>query len=441
MFFHDRSYAGSLLANKISENPLDLKNTIVLAVQNGGVPIGFEIAKKFKIPIDVLLLEKIKPTPNSHLVLGVVFENNKTLFNENLIKRIGHEVSDLSIQTLKSAKELQKKCQILRREYPLIPLENKDVILVDDGKSSFDFIDLIIKSLRVETLGKIIFATPVADKESIEKLRLISDRVEVVLIPPEFGYVGEWYEEYFEVDTEVVKDILSESTFFFDRIELEQITINAGEFKLDCNLFFPEKLKSWVVCATLKDEVKTTLFKKSFATNLAKAGYGTLMFDLVDKSLNHSNLSLQAIDALKWFVHYKCLDIELPFAFIGFDIAASAIAIGFDKIQQEVNVQSFISLDGRLDLIPKKLLSEICIPTMLIVHESKIDLVDLNKVSSQTLPNSKVSLISGQFDFFENQQSSDELVRLSIEWFEKHYFKGSHKLKQQKSSNLSEQAH
>ena len=81
MFFHDRSYAGSLLANKISENPLDLDNTIVLAIPNGGVPIAFEIAKKFKIPIDVLLLEKIKPTPNSHLVLGVVFEKNKTLFN------------------------------------------------------------------------------------------------------------------------------------------------------------------------------------------------------------------------------------------------------------------------------------------------------------------------------------------------------------------------
>ena len=190
-----------------------------------------------------------------------------------------------------------------------------------------------------------------------------------------------------------------------------------------------------------------TLYKKDFAINLSKESYGVLMFDLVCKKennignlLNSSMLSNQIIAATKWLAQNMSDEVYLPVSFIGHKFAAMAIAIALERLQQVVKIESFISLDGRLDLIDKKDLLRILVPTMLVVHKNKIDIVDLNKNTAKTLPNSRVSLISSFQGFFETQINCDEVSKLSIEWLDNHYLKLDQAPIQQKSSILKEHA-
>ncbi len=51
-FFRDRFDAGRILAGELSECG-GRNDVIVLALPRGGVPVGFEVAKEFKAPLDV----------------------------------------------------------------------------------------------------------------------------------------------------------------------------------------------------------------------------------------------------------------------------------------------------------------------------------------------------------------------------------------------------
>ena len=68
MQFQNRKQAGKLLAHKLSGIFLDKKNTIVVALPSGGVPIAYEIAKKFELPLDIILVKKISSALSHHLM-------------------------------------------------------------------------------------------------------------------------------------------------------------------------------------------------------------------------------------------------------------------------------------------------------------------------------------------------------------------------------------
>lgn len=55
--FTNRREAGRLLADAVAATAPD--NPVVLALPRGGVPVGFEVAKRLKAPLDVLLVRKI----------------------------------------------------------------------------------------------------------------------------------------------------------------------------------------------------------------------------------------------------------------------------------------------------------------------------------------------------------------------------------------------
>jgi putative phosphoribosyl transferase len=55
--FPDRREAGRELAEAVAQ--LGLVDLIVLALPRGGVPVGFEVAKRIKAPLDILLVRKI----------------------------------------------------------------------------------------------------------------------------------------------------------------------------------------------------------------------------------------------------------------------------------------------------------------------------------------------------------------------------------------------
>ena len=87
MRFADRVDAGKRLASALKG--LVDSDAIVLAIPRGGVVVGFEVAKAFGIPLDVIIPRKIGAPGNPELAIGAMTEDGTVLVDNVLVERLG----------------------------------------------------------------------------------------------------------------------------------------------------------------------------------------------------------------------------------------------------------------------------------------------------------------------------------------------------------------
>ena len=212
MHFNDRKHAGLLLAKKVSNLVLDKKNTVVLAIPRGGVPIANEIAKILGLPLDIILVKKIGAPSYPELAIGSVTENDEHVYNEDLLLELGYKHSDLEATKEIALIKLQEIARFLRQGSPPLPLAQKDIIVVDDGIATGATIESVIQFLKKRKVRKIIIATPVASAETLIKIRKMVDETVVLSTPNPIYSVGEWYENFIQVENEEVINILNSNS-------------------------------------------------------------------------------------------------------------------------------------------------------------------------------------------------------------------------------------
>lgn len=197
--FKDRKEAGQLLADRL----LDYKNTeaVVLAIPRGGVPVGDEIARELELPLDIILSKKIGHPENPEFAIGAVSLDTE-------IMDPGTEVPDTFIY-----KEIQRLKQILRQRYDLyesrlemLQLKGKTVILVDDGIATGSTLLVCISMLRRFQPSSIVVAVPVIPTDRIRTFETAADRLIYLNAPELFNSVGQFYEQFDQVeDNEVIR--------------------------------------------------------------------------------------------------------------------------------------------------------------------------------------------------------------------------------------------
>ncbi|MGO2853662.1 MAG: hypothetical protein ACTIBS_06755, partial [Tetragenococcus koreensis] len=89
MLFRDRTDAGEQLAGVIGS--LDAKNTIVLALPRGGLPLGVIVAKKYAVSFDIILAKKIGHPTNSEYAIGAVAEGGTPILGEGYVEALHAE--------------------------------------------------------------------------------------------------------------------------------------------------------------------------------------------------------------------------------------------------------------------------------------------------------------------------------------------------------------
>ena len=88
MRFNDRHDAGRQLAKVLlcyaDEDP------VILSLPRGGVPIGFEIAKALKAPLDLVLVRKLGAPLQPELAIGAVVDGEQPtiVLNPDLVKAL-----------------------------------------------------------------------------------------------------------------------------------------------------------------------------------------------------------------------------------------------------------------------------------------------------------------------------------------------------------------
>ncbi|WP_456488571.1 phosphoribosyltransferase [Caminibacter pacificus] len=217
MIFKDRTEAGKYLAEKIKGliESGRIKDPVVVALPRGGVPVAAEIAKEINAPLDILFVKKIPSPVNEEAAIGSVSESGLVFVNSQALETlkargINVEESYLQQTALEKIQEMARKRDTYKIEP--IPLEDKDVILVDDGIATGASMYLAAQSVVRDHPRSITIAAPVApdDENVIEMLRKVCHNLVILETPPMFMSVGQWYEDFHQLSDKEVKEILSQ---------------------------------------------------------------------------------------------------------------------------------------------------------------------------------------------------------------------------------------
>jgi len=213
MIFKNRVEAGQKLAETLGKFK-DGKDTIILALPRGGVVIGYEVARKLNLPLDIVVPRKIGAPGNPEFAIGAITETGEGIFEEMAIGAYGITESYLRNEIKKEKAEAERRLKLYRGTRSPLDLKNKTVILVDDGLATGLTMRAAIKTVKKYGAAKIVAAIPVTSPEAAELVKKEVDEIIYLEAPAFFGAVGSFYEEFGQTTDDEVVNLLKQSEKF-----------------------------------------------------------------------------------------------------------------------------------------------------------------------------------------------------------------------------------
>jgi predicted phosphoribosyltransferase len=207
MRFQDRFSAGRELAKYLAPYR-HRPDVLVLALPRGGVPVAFEVAKAIEAPLDVFLVRKLGVPGHEELAMGAIASGGARTLNRDIIGplRIPKHVVEYVAQNELAEIERQQLAYRHGRIEPQI--EDRIVILVDDGLATGATMHAAVQALRERRPKRIVVAVPVGAVESCAELRHVADEVVCPMCPRQFVSVGSWYDDFGQTQDETVTTLL-----------------------------------------------------------------------------------------------------------------------------------------------------------------------------------------------------------------------------------------
>lgn len=205
--FRDRREAGEILGQAVGRLA-GFKDPIVLALPRGGVPVGVEVARQLRTPLDVLIVRKLGTPGQEELALGAVASGGAEFLNAELIGRL--RLPQLIVDRIREREmaEVERRTRRYRGDLAWPELHGRTVIVVDDGAATGATALAAIAALRRQLPAEIVIALPVAPRETCDRLRAAADRLVCLRSPQRFVAIGTWYLEFGQVSDEEVRDLL-----------------------------------------------------------------------------------------------------------------------------------------------------------------------------------------------------------------------------------------
>ncbi len=202
-YFKNRVDAGKQLASALK--PVS-KDAIVLAIPRGGVVVGFEVAKALGVQLDVVITRKIGAPDNPEFAIGAVAEDGTAILDDSIVGMLQVSKGYISEAVERQKLEIKRRLLRYRGDVPYPSLENREVIVVDDGVATGSTLKAAIMSIRKKGARTIIVAVPVGPPDTVQQFSRLADRVVCLRMPEPFYAIGEFYDDFEQTeDVEVIK--------------------------------------------------------------------------------------------------------------------------------------------------------------------------------------------------------------------------------------------
>lgn len=206
MLFHDRHDAGRQLALALAT--FRQQHALVLGLPRGGVIVAYEVARFLSVPLDVFITRKIGAPGNPEYAIGAIAEKGEAQLNWHDIWALGIPADYVEKAIAQQRAGIERQTELYRGRRPLSPIENRRVILVDDGIATGFTMRASIRAVRAQQPQELIVAVPVAPRASVEELGREVDNIFCLATPEPFLAVGRFYRDFSQVTDEEVKECL-----------------------------------------------------------------------------------------------------------------------------------------------------------------------------------------------------------------------------------------
>jgi putative phosphoribosyl transferase len=208
MLFTDRHDAGRRLGQTLAR--FRDSNPLVIGLARGGVVVAAEVARALDAPLDVLVARKIGAPGHPEFGIGAIAPG-ATVLNTSVVNRLGIPDAYLDLAIARETREMERRESLYRQGRPLPPLQGKTVLLVDDGLATGATAQAALDSVRHLGPERLVFASPVCERDSAEALLAKADEVICLAYPRPFRAVGLAYEDFDPTSDAEVLECLAQS--------------------------------------------------------------------------------------------------------------------------------------------------------------------------------------------------------------------------------------
>ena len=205
--FHNRTDAGRQLAAALVRYG-GRNDVVVLGLPRGGLPVAFEVAWSLDAPLDVFVVRKIGLPGHEEFGIGAIASGGVRVVDEEVLRAYGVDADTLDRITDRERRELERRERVYRDDRPFPALEDRVVILVDDGLATGSTMRAAIAALRAKRPREIVVAVPVGARETCTAIAQLADHLVCLETPDPFYAVGLWYENFDQTDDEEVHELL-----------------------------------------------------------------------------------------------------------------------------------------------------------------------------------------------------------------------------------------
>lgn len=209
MRFKNRESAGLLLAAELSQKLLI--KPLVLGIPRGGIVVAAAIASKLNAELDVALSRKLPVPWQPELALGAISEDGVIVWNAEvaaLVRLAEDEINYIRQSVMQEIANRRTRYRMIR---PQASVQNRTVILTDDGLATGATMKAAIADVRSRGPAEIILALPVASSSSLHRVANDADDVVCLWDTDEFMAVGCFYDHFDQVDDLEVERLLMQA--------------------------------------------------------------------------------------------------------------------------------------------------------------------------------------------------------------------------------------
>ncbi len=195
MYFSSRLEAGYKLAQELMTYRYE--NTVVVALSDGAVQVGQQIAAALHASLALLLAEVID-IPGEGSTFGTLNQSGRFTYNGMLSAgELEAYYSEFHGYLEDQKREKMGKINQLLGAGGIVDegmLREHHVILVSDGLSSGASLDAAADFLKPLNIGKLVIAAPIASVEAVDRAHILGDELHILSVTDNYLDTDHYYD-------------------------------------------------------------------------------------------------------------------------------------------------------------------------------------------------------------------------------------------------------
>ena len=216
MYFASRMQAGRVLASQIAPKYAD-QDCAVIALSDGGVVVGAQIAVELHCVLTMLLAEEIE-LPRELTAIAGITQDGTFGYNEayssgeidEMVSEYRGAIEQQKLEKLHSMHRSMGRGSLISKEL----IQHRHIILVSDGLRTGFALDLALHYLKRISLQSVIVAVPFAAVSAVDRMHILADDIYCLNVLENYISTDHYYDTQdvpeHEIVLQTVGQIISE---------------------------------------------------------------------------------------------------------------------------------------------------------------------------------------------------------------------------------------